>query len=277
MIDFSTLCVGNEYDRPSLAQIWGYESYTAISRGVITPKNTNIIVFFITKEKQESLTQYEDHIDGDMLFWEGESGHGNDERIISRKDIIHIFYRDRHHSNFIYKGRALLRNYKLFKNRPSKFIFDLIDMQKPYSEIVAEVKMDYGISATEREAIITSRLGQGIYRKKSIELWKTCSVTGFTKQEILIASHIKPWKLSTNVERINPYNSLLLVPHLDKLFDKGYVGFETSGKILLSEKIDIKDWERIGIHSDMSLRNVPDETKKFLDYHCEYIYDLVAS
>jgi predicted restriction endonuclease len=102
-------------------------------------------------------------------------------------------------------------------------------------------------------------------------------VTGFSKSNVLIASHIKPWKVSSNQERINPYNSLLLVPTLDKLFDNGYIGFESNGKIMLSNKIDQQDWDRINVSTDLRLREVPSETKEYLGYHCEYIYDLTAN
>ena len=277
MIDFGQIVIGQQYDRPTLARMWGYATFNAISRGVITPKQQKLIVFFITKEKQESLTPYEDHIDQDMLFWEGENAHGNDARIVARQDEIHIFYRERHHSNFTYEGRAILDTYRIYKDRPSKFIFRLVDKMVPYAQIVAEIKAQYGLAQTEKEAIIKSRIGQGIYRQESIKLWGDCSVTGFTKTDVLIASHIKPWKVSDNSERINPYNSLLLVPTIDKLFDRGYVGFEPDGKILLSDKIADIDWRKINIHRDLKLRIVPEETKKFLQYHCEYKFDLVEN
>jgi hypothetical protein len=153
----------------------------------------------------------------------------------------------------------------------------LIDKRIEIADMVAEIKAEYGIPETEREAIIKSRIGQGLYRNRAIELWKTCSVTGFTKEKILIASHIKPWKLSNNDERINPYNSLLLVPTLDKLFDNGYIGFKHTGKIMLSSKVEQKDWDRIGVTTNLCLREVPSETKRFPDYHNEYIYDLVPN
>lgn len=277
MVNFEALFIGNKYDRPTLAKLWGYKSFNAISRGVFSPQGMNVLIFFITKEKQEALTQYEDHIDSDILFWEGEKGHGTDMRIIERKDQIHIFYREKHHSDFIYEGKAILRSYNLFSERPSKFTFELIDKKIEVADMVAEINAEYGIPETEREAIIKSRIGQGLYRNRAIELWKTCSVTGFTKEKILIASHIKPWKLSNNNERINPYNSLLLVPTLDKLFDNGYIGFEHTGKIMLSNKVEQEDWNRIGITTNLRLREVPSETKTFLDYHNEYIYDLAPN
>lgn len=277
MIDFDALTIGNKYDRPTLSKLWGYKTFNAISRGVFSPQGKDILIFFITKEKQQALTQYEDHIVSDILFWEGEKGHGTDKRIIERKDQIFVFYRERHHSDFTFEGRAILRSYNLFADRPSKFTFELIDKRVEIADMVAEIKAEYGIPETEREAIIKSRIGQGLYRSRALDLWKTCSVTGFSKEKILIASHIKPWKLSNNDERINPYNSLLLVPTLDKLFDNEYIGFEHSGKIMLSNKVEKNDWDRIGITSDLHLREVPSETRQFLEYHSEYIYDLVPN
>lgn len=277
MIDFNDLSIGNKYDRPTLAKLWGYKSFHALGRGVFTPQGKDILIFFITKKNQEALTQYENRIDSDILFWEGEKGHRTDKRIIERKDQIFIFYRERHHCNFTYEGRAILRSYNLFAERPSKFTFELIDKKVKIEDMVAEIEAEYGIPETERDAIIKSRIGQGLYRSRAIDLWKTCSVTGFSKEKILIASHIKPWKLSNNEERINPYNSLLLVPTLDKLFDNGYIGFEHSGKIMLSNKVEKKDWDRIGITTDLHLREVPSETSQFLEYHSEYIYDLAPN
>jgi putative restriction endonuclease len=275
LIDFTRIVVGKEYDRPYLAKLWGYESFEAISRGVITPKGDNRIVFFITKKKQEHLTQYVDHIDQDMLFWEGEEKHGSDKRITEKRDTIHVFFRERHHTPFTYQGRAILLGQRLLVDRPSQFTFQLIDRKVTEVSLVEEVKMSYQLSDTEKEAIIKSRRGQGVYRLNSIKLWKTCSVTGFTKADVLIASHIKPWKVSVNAERVDHFNSLLLVPSLDKLFDKGYISFETSGKILISDKLSGPDLVRIGVHKDLKLRQIPRDTQNYLDYHCNYKFNLV--
>src|SRR5690554_1697270 len=113
MVNFEAIIIGRRYSRPTLAKLWGYRSFNAISRGVFSPQGMNFLIFFVTKEKQETLTQYEDHIDSDILFWEGEKGHGTDKRIINRKDQIHIFYREKHHKDFTYEGKAVLRSYKI--------------------------------------------------------------------------------------------------------------------------------------------------------------------
>ena len=47
------------------------------------------------------------------------------------------------------------------------------------------------------------------------------------------------------------------------------------GRIMLSEKIAEADYAWITISPDLRLRKLPDKTKQFLEYHCEYIFDLV--
>jgi putative restriction endonuclease len=277
MLNFSNIRIGGNYDRAALAIMWGYKAFNALSRGVFTPSGGSELVFFVTKKKQDTLTQYEDHIDQDILYWEGEKGHGNDLRIIAGKDVIHVFFRDRHHSDFVYQGRAALKGYLVFRDRPSKFVFHLIDQAVSEKSIVEGIKRSR-LTETEKDAIIKSRRGQGLYRKQSIELWNSCCVTGFTKKSILIASHIRPWKVSSNEERINPLNSLLLVPTLDKLFDRGYLSFEsTTGKIVMSDKIKRIDWSRAGLTTDMRLRSVPEGIKEYLDYHMQYRFDMVET
>src|SRR5450432_248370 len=81
---------------PELASLWGHQSWNAISRGVVTPAGQNVVMFFVTKEKQQTLTQYQDHFDGDQLHWEGETNHGNDTRIVHAESVgdeTQLFYR----------------------------------------------------------------------------------------------------------------------------------------------------------------------------------------
>ncbi|HNP76348.1 MAG TPA: HNH endonuclease [Cyclobacteriaceae bacterium] len=275
LLDFSQILIGQSYSRETLAKIWGFKGPEAITRGVFTPQGANQIILFVTKEKPDSMTQYVNGINQDMLFWEGEKGHGNDTRIASRNSSIHVFFRDKYRSEFRYEGIAELRQYKLRKEEPSKFVFRLIDREVSENQLVNEIKVAYDLSETEKEAIIRSRIGQGVYRKGLLQLWGSCSVTGFTKPNLLVASHIKPWKLSSNEERLSIDNGLLLIPTLDKLFDLGYISFEKSGKIMMSNHILSRDWERIGINSSLRLREVPQGIQKYLEYHTEYRFDLV--
>ena len=66
-VSFEQLKVGEKYSRPVLTELWGYKGTAAISRGVVTPAGSNIIILFVTKEKQESFPQYNDYIDGNIV------------------------------------------------------------------------------------------------------------------------------------------------------------------------------------------------------------------
>ena len=110
-VSFKSLVVGNSYDRLFLSELWGYRGFQAIARGVVTPANSKIIVLFVTEEKQESLTQYRDFLEGNLLHWEGEERHSSDDRVINAAaagDEIHLFYRKMHHSPFVYMGPVQL-------------------------------------------------------------------------------------------------------------------------------------------------------------------------
>jgi putative restriction endonuclease len=82
--------------------------------------------------------------------------------------------------------------------------------------------------------LIKARIGQGAFRAKLIVLWGSCAVTGYKDLNLLVASHIKPWSVSSNSERLDVYNGLLLVPNLDKAFDSGFISFKESGEIMIS-------------------------------------------
>ena len=93
-VTFDRLIAGEQYSRPELATLWGFATYNAIARGVVTPAGDNKIVLFVTREKQEALTQYQDRFESDRLHWEGETNHANDNRVVNAAgagDEIHRF------------------------------------------------------------------------------------------------------------------------------------------------------------------------------------------
>ncbi|WP_018750371.1 hypothetical protein [Paenibacillus sanguinis] len=121
------LVIHQEYDRPFLANLWGYKTWHAIGRGIVTPKGDNKIILFVTRYKQESLTQYADHLEEGILYMEGERNHQNDVRLklsMSSDDEIFLFYRERHHMPFTYYGQVLLTDYTIsVGDICSKFVF----------------------------------------------------------------------------------------------------------------------------------------------------------
>ena len=93
-------------------------------------------------------------------------------------------------------------------------------------------------------------------------------MTGFNIPQALRASHIKPWKESTNRERLDPANGLLLQASLDALFDVGLVSFDGDGKLLLSKGLESKALRKLGLTNMSKLVKKPSAaTAKYLQYH----------
>jgi putative restriction endonuclease len=69
--DPQVLELGRLYGRTELYPLWGYAGVEAISRGVITPRGSKYVILFVTRQKQQSLTQYHDFINGDYLIGRG--------------------------------------------------------------------------------------------------------------------------------------------------------------------------------------------------------------
>ena len=91
--------------------------------------------------------------------------------------------------------------------------------------------------------------------------------TTFSKQELLIASHIKSWKDSKEYERTDINNGLLLNPTYDALFDKHLIGFEDSGKIILTSKVSDQDYEKLGVSISDRIHSLSAGNKSYLEYH----------
>jgi Domain of unknown function (DUF3427) len=123
-VNFSELRTGEPYSRQTLATLWGYSSFHAISRGVVTPKGDNKIILFVTEEKQRSAEQYVDRLEGDLLRWEGPNDHFAESRMVKSKttrEEIHVFHRARHHTEFTYLGQVEVLKHIPRIGKPSEF------------------------------------------------------------------------------------------------------------------------------------------------------------
>ena len=129
-LSFAQVVMGSAYSRQELAELWGYASIHAIARGVVTPRDDNKIVLFVTHEKQASAEQYEDELSGTELQWEGPRDHFAEDRILASRqtgDELHLFYRERHHMDFTYYGRLEVIECERHTDRPSRFRFRVLD------------------------------------------------------------------------------------------------------------------------------------------------------
>ena len=123
-------------------------------------------------------------------------------------------------------------------------------------------------NVTERKGLVTSRVGQGAYRKRIIHRWEyQCAVTGFKELEVLIASHILPWAKANDNQRMDVHNGILLSPTYDALFDRHIISFENNGKILLSDEIELNAYKKIGVTGDEKIKNLSIYNQEYLELH----------
>lgn len=132
-VDLSVLKLREKYTQNELAEIWGYKNYNAIRRGIVTPAGQNLIILFVTEDKEKYAEPYSDKLENGVLTMQGEKKHGNDLRLRNNvqfmKDDIYLFYRKIHHTPFTYYGQVKVIQADLKMDVPSEFKFILLDDQ----------------------------------------------------------------------------------------------------------------------------------------------------
>lgn len=155
-------------------------------------------------------------------------------------------------------------------------IGDDVGIESKLDDIVEKHLLNDGaVNETEQDAVIKARRGQGRYKQNLIAVESRCRVTGVTDSRLLIASHIKPWRsCSTNDERLDGHNGFLLTPHIDRLFDRGYISFDDNGRVLTSERVAPSEFRKIGINVDKppQVGEFSDRQHQYLEYHRNVIF-----
>jgi len=128
---------------------------------------------------------------------------------------------------------------------------------------------DPTVKETQRQAIIRARIGQGLFRERVSKIESRCRITGVENPVHLVASHCKPWRDSNNEERLDGENGLLLTPSIDHLFDRGFIGFEDNGKLIISPVAHRPSLQRMGIETSkvVNVGGFTGGQKQFLDFH----------
>lgn len=203
----------------------------------------SIITYYLGSVKNEFLAE----LDADLLFIR------NQLRMVDKG-----FYNQPFNSWMFNKkvSTSIKNRLKEINKYPSK-IYDIDDGDINFQ------------SEREREVLIKARIGQSHFRNQLQLKFGTCCICGIEHNELLIASHIKPWSKSNSDEKIDYQNNglLLCVMH-DKLFDRGFISFDDNGKIIISEKIKKEDFNKIKIDKNFRLGfEISEKMKKYLVYH----------
>jgi len=168
-----------------------------------------------------------------------------------------------------YNSDSAISNFKSALNKYLAYSKQISIYSNETNDVFSILNNNINVSQ-KRE--IDIRLGQGKYRKNLIKIWGMCAVTKYSKIDLLVASHIKPWNVSTKQEKIDPYNGLLLQPNIDKLFDLGYITFTNSGNIIISKLLTVFDLEYLKISKNMKLFQVFKNNLPYLEYHQHSVF-----
>jgi len=126
-------------------------------------------------------------------------------------------------------------------------------------------RMDIG--STEKQQLVKARRGQGVFKANVRLNEHACRVTGVSNPLHLRASHIKPWAYSNDAEKLDGCNGLLLAPHIDHLFDHGWISFADSGHLLVSPQLEATVLNRWGIAPGLPVGQFNARQMQFLNYH----------
>jgi putative restriction endonuclease len=119
------------------------------------------------------------------------------------------------------------------------------------------------IPETDRTREVRQRIGQDLFREALMELWEgRCALSG----------HAKPWALSSDDERLDPFNGLLLAVHYDALFDQGLIAFANDGTVLLASGVTSEVFDLMGLEGLCRLSKVLPGQLTYLEYHRTRIF-----
>ena len=129
-------------------------------------------------------------------------------------------------------------------------------------------------ATTEAERLVIQRVGQDIFRQSLIDYWHgRCAVTGLDVLPLLRASHIKPWaECESDAERLDVFNGLLLAPHLDALFDGGWISFDDAAGLLVSPELSGHQQALLGVQPGWRLAELPERQNNYLAWHRREIF-----
>jgi hypothetical protein len=145
--------------------------------------------------------------------------------------------------------------------------FDDLDYWEHKIEL--EIIADISVRETEKLAIVKARVGLGVYKERVRSIESKCRITGVENPVHLVASHCKPWRDSSNEERLDGENGLLLTPSIDHLFDRGFISFENSGELIISPVAHRPSLQFMGIETEqiINVGSFSSGQKLFLDFH----------
>jgi hypothetical protein len=263
--------------------------------GISTPANSPFVILFTGEAGKQH--GYEDFWDNDGVlhyYGEGQSGDMQDkggnrairEHLQNNRRLL-LFQMMGHAKPYRFLGEFRFRHAYTKDSIPDTsgklrtaivFMLDPVEVEfNPFQNAIADreqPKID--LSSTASLQLTEVRSKQSLFKRRLLTVEKECRVTGIADLRFLRASHIKPWaRCADGNERIDGRNGLLLSPHADFLFDRGWITFEDNGSLVRSSHLPNEVLERIGLDLKQGRKcgSFFDEQKNYLEYHRNAVFE----
>lgn len=147
--------------------------------------------------------------------------------------------------------------------------------------IKPEIQIDDLPEGIDRTTTVKTRVGQQFFRNSVLSAYNyRCCITGLEMPKLLIASHIKPWKVcDAKTERTNPQNGLCLNALHELAFANGLITLDKDYRIILSSKLkeaemdeSSRNWLASYDHHKILLPTKFTPGKQFIEYHNDVIF-----
>lgn len=130
----------------------------------------------------------------------------------------------------------------------------------------------------ERVAFTPTRVGQDFFRRAVLSAYdEKCCITGLGVPELLVASHIVPWR-SDRKNRLNPRNGLALSALHDRAFDLGLITLNPNLTVRVSPRyVDLDDGCFTTAIQSFAGKKIATPDKfgpdpEFLAYHRDFVF-----
>ncbi len=139
-------------------------------------------------------------------------------------------------------------------------------------DIANYIPKNEGDIITEKEVYTKVRTLQYKFRESLLKELKFCPVTRIIDRRLLLASHIKPWCVSTDFEKTDTKNGFILSPLYDKLFDSGLITFTDKKVMLISPTVSAQTKKQLNLQEKVIELLPVAGREKYLEFHNEKIF-----
>ena len=147
-------------------------------------------------------------------------------------------------SGMSHGGKKCEEYWNEFMDDREKLLYESERLLAQYEGLSIEKKFEvelkdipFGIMGETKIRQVKTRVNQNVFRQIVLANYDNrCALTGIDMPELLVASHIIPWSENKD-ERLNPANGICLSSLYDKSFDQGLISFDSTSKVLFSERL----------------------------------------